>query len=234
MSSYTQQKAVACLERAMLDQIKKYLPEEYRRFVAIGDEHLLAAKNIVATAGYAMVYHGLLESYTNCDILFTDMRFCQAFVQSDYLRALEEDTLPNRPALLYYAWYIDGETMEVVSCRSDSFPNSYKTITYVNFGQYWPMRVFNRIYNTGEVFHLDELYAQYSLLSKDFPEKVKYSKRKELVSEAILSRYARAFSPIYQLNENVQYEELTPPVGFTSVPTMDALFRKSFRLRKQW
>jgi hypothetical protein len=86
----------------------------------------------------------------------------------------------------------------------------------------------------GEVFHLDELYAQYSLLSKDFPEKVKYSKRKELVSEAILSRYARAFSPIYQLNEKVQYEELTPPVGFTSVPTMDAIFRKSFRLRKQW
>ena len=46
--------------------------------------------------------------------------------------------------------------------------------------------------------------------------------------------YSEAFSPIYQLDENVQYEELTPPVGFTSVPTMDALFRKSFRLRKQW
>lgn len=234
MSSYTQKKAVAYLEQAMLEQIKKYLPEEHRRIVAHFDESLLAARNIVATAGYAMVYHGLLEGYTDCDIIFTDTRFCQAFVQSDYLRALEEDTLPIRPALLYYAWYINGETMEVVSCRSDEIPDSHTVLTPVDFGHQLPMKVFNRIYNTGEVFHLDELYAQYSLLSKDFPEKVKYSKRKELVSEAILSRYARAFSPIYQLDENVQYEELTPPVGFTSVPTMDALFRKSFRLRKQW
>lgn len=195
MSSYTQQKTVACLERSMLDQIKKYLPEEYRRFVAIGDEHLLAARNIVATAGYAMVYHGLLESYTDCDIFFTNGRFCQAFVESDRLRALEEDMLPNRPALLYYAWYIDGERMEVTSCRSDEIPDNHAVLTPVDFGHQWPMRVFDRIYAVGEVFHLDELYAQYSLLSKNFPEKEKYSKRKEVVSKAIIARYARAFSP---------------------------------------
>lgn len=196
MSSYTQKKAVAYLEQAMLEQIKKYLPKEHRRIVgSFTTLSGLAAKHIVATAGYAMVYHGLLEGYTDCDIFFTDTRFCQAFVQSDYLRALEEDTLPIRPALLYYAWYINGETMEVVSCRSDEIPDSHTVLTPVDFGHQLPMRVFDRRGKSGEVFHLDELYAQYSLLSKDFPEKEKYSKRKGLISKAIISRYARAFSP---------------------------------------
>ena len=189
---------IAYIEQAMLSQISTYRPELSmplnRRLGTPRAEYL------VAGAGFALAYHGIVERFTDIDICPTDNRFAEAFMESDCARARHNGIeVPEKRLELIsgcpkpiYQWAIDPESHLVYSYLPEEAETSMGNLIPIDFSLP-PMQLRNSA--PAGIFTLEELYGQYAWLVKDGPpeHRDKYTQRLALVGDAMLKKFSRSF-----------------------------------------
>ena len=188
MNRSDQNAIITALERAMISQIKEYRAEEHKWLLEYGNiqPEYEVANNIVAGGSFAMVYHELLPAFNDIDVFVIDKAFSQAFIKSDADRA----RMAERGKCLYYDWYVDPDTFKVHSCYSGCADESFSKMVPVDFGAGGELTWYKRGVRPKNVFDIDELYCQYAMLNKEFPDNAKYAERMASTLNALCARFA--------------------------------------------